>query len=76
MKLQYEEIGDPTETGVYAVRVDHPKTAGIVVDAFLFWHAGRWSYLNSDQQHRGDVHGWIGPLPRVRPLMTNVEAPE
>jgi len=76
VKLQYEEIGDPTETGVYAVRVDHPKVDTLTVDAFLLWHEGKWFYLNSDQQHRGEVHGWIGPLPRIRPLRTNVEAPK
>jgi hypothetical protein len=75
VKVQYEEIGDPEETGVYAVRVDHPKIVNLVVDAFLMWYEGHWYYLGSDQQHRGEVHGWVGPLPRIRPLRNNVELP-
>lgn len=76
MKVQYEEIGLPQDTGVYACRVDDPRGSGLVVDVFLMWFAGRWSYLGSDQNFRGDVHGWIGPLPRLRPLRAHVEAPE
>ena len=76
MKVQYEEIGLPQDTGVYACRVDDPHGRGLVVDIFLMWFNGRWSYLSSDQNFRGEVHGWIGPLPRLKPLRTNVEAPE
>lgn len=75
MKVQYEEIGLPEATGVYACRVDDPHGRGLVVDIFLMWFNGRWYYLSSDSEHRGEVHGWIGPLPRLKPLRTNVEAP-
>ena len=75
MKIQYEEIGLPQDTGVYACRVDDPHGRGLVVDIFLMWFNGRWCYLNSDQFFRGEVHGWIGPLPRLRPLRAHVEAP-
>lgn len=76
MKVQYEEIGLPQDTGVYACRVDDPRGSGLVVDIFLMWFGGRWCYLNSDAFFRGEVHGWIGPLPRLRPLRANVEAPD
>ena len=75
MKVQYEEIGLPQDTGVDACRGDDPHGRGLVVDIFLMWFNGRWSYLSSDQNFRGEVHGWIGPLPRLKPLRTNVEAP-
>lgn len=76
MKVQYEEIGLPQQTGVYACRIDDPRGSGLVVDIFLSWFNGQWSYLGSDQRFRGEVHGWIGPLPRLKPLRTNVEAPQ
>jgi hypothetical protein len=76
VKLQYEEIGLPTEGGVYACRIDDPRGSGLVIDIFLQWFHGRWWHLFSDQHFRGEVHGWIGPLPRMRPLRANVEAPE
>lgn len=76
MKVQYEEIGLPQATGVYACRVDDPRGTGLVVDVFLMWFNGRWSFLSSDQNFRGEVHGWVGPLPRLRPLRSHVEAPE
>lgn len=76
MKVQYEEIGLPQKAGVYACRADDPRGSGLVVDIFLTWFNGRWRYIHSDQYFRGEVHGWIGPLPRLRPLRSNVEAPE
>lgn len=76
MKVQYEEIGLPQVTGVYACRVDDPHGKRLVVDIFLMWFNGRWSFLSSDQNFRGEVHGWIGPLPRLRPFRSHVEAPE
>lgn len=75
MKPEYEEFGDPTETGVYACRVDHPRMSGFCADAFLMWFNGEWGFLNSDQRFRGEVHGWIGPLPRLNPYRETVEAP-
>ena len=77
MKVQYEEIGEPEDTGVYACRVDDPRGTGRVVDVFLWWAQGQWFWhVDNARAVEGDVHGWIGPLPRIRPLRTNVEAPE
>lgn len=75
MKVQYEEIGLPQQTGVYACRVDDPRGTNRVVDVFLNWIGGAWFTPNGDPV-RGEVHGWIGPLPRLKPLRTNVEAPQ
>lgn len=81
MKVQYEEIGLPQEGGVYACRIDDPRGSGRVIDVFLFWFVPlqRWSWwtttLESGPAFDGDVHGWIGPLPRIRPLRTDCEAP-
>lgn len=55
---------DPTETGVYACRVPHGYAKGFHTDVFLMWMDGRWSHVGSDQNYRGDVTGWIGPLQR------------
>lgn len=76
MKVQYEEIGDPQEPGVYAVRVDHPRIVNVVVDAFLVWIEGRWYILGDSNPFTKEVHGWVGPLPRIRPLRNELEAPE
>lgn len=57
----------PDHIGVYACRVDdlqmgHPFQK----DVFLMWMDGRWSYLGSDQRFRGDVYGFVGPIPRTK----------
>lgn len=57
------DSGTPTETGVYACRVDD-DAPGLLKDQFLLWLDGRWCYLSSDQFFRGTVHAWIGPLAR------------
>lgn len=57
----------PTErTGVYACRVDAKEWPGFHEDIFLLWHSGVWSYLGSDQNFRGDIRAYVGPLPRTR----------
>lgn len=68
MELLHDYTGqfDPTQTGVYACRVDHPDIPGFHTDTFLILHKGRWHYLGSDQRFRGVVHGWFGPIPRTR----------
>lgn len=57
---------EPTKTGVYACRVDNLDMPGFHKDEFLFYIDGQWSYLGSDQKYRGEVHGFVGPIPRTR----------
>lgn len=71
-RIQYQS-GNPTQTGVYACRVE--VAGGLFEDKFLLWYAGtgkyeggqgKWYYLRSDQRYRGNVPLWLGPLPRTR----------
>lgn len=57
--------GEPEEVGVYACRVPM-ELPGLHTDIFLFWINGKWGYLGSDQNYRGTVVGWVGPLQRTR----------
>lgn len=70
MELTYEEFVNPDVTGVYACRVPmldrQGEPTGMAVDVFLMWFEGRWCHTGSDQFFRGEVLGWIGPLPRIR----------
>ena len=61
--MQYNQ-GIPTEVGVYAVRILDPLGSGRLVDKFFIWINNKWGYLSSDQNYRGEVLGWIGPLQR------------
>jgi len=56
--------GTPGEVGVYACRVRDPYTPVLWTDMFLMWMDKRWWYLRSDQQFRGEVEYFIGPLQR------------
>jgi len=57
--------GTPTETGVYATRINHTSYgSSFLLDQFLLWYEGRWWYLGSDQRCRYEVRGWVGPLQR------------
>lgn len=60
--------GDPTETGVYACRVPCDYDDFLQEDIFLMWFEGRWGYQRSDQNYRGEVLGWVGPLQRRVPV--------
>lgn len=62
--ITYNIDSDPTETGVYACRVPHPQAPVLLIDKFLMWFQGEWSYMGSDQIYRGEVIGWVGPLQR------------
>lgn len=66
MLVKYNTTEDPeqTATGVYACRVPLNDIPGLYKDEFLMWYGARWSYLGSDQNYRGEVTGWIGPLQR------------
>ena len=64
--IQYNVTDDPTEVGVYACRIEDPIApgSGLLLDVFLMWYDGRWCYLRSDANYRGEVLGWVGPLQR------------
>lgn len=64
MPLVTYNAGTPTETGVYACRVPCDDMPGFFEDKFLMWFSGKWGYIGSDQNYRGEVAGWIGPLQR------------
>lgn len=56
--------GRPDEPGVYACRVPSPYGHDLLDDELLVWMHGRWSHVGSDQEYRGEVRQWAGPLPR------------
>lgn len=62
--MEYEK-GTPTKRGVYAVRIPHDNFPGLCQDEFLIWIDNKWGYLSSDQNYRGEVVAFIGPLPRI-----------
>lgn len=68
MSLTEYSTGEPTENGVYACRVPlAPVRLGLLEDKFLLWYKDSWKRLGSDQNYRGAVMGWIGPLQRKMP---------
>ena len=58
--------GQPSRTGVYACRVRIDYAPDLLEDIFLMWFEDRWWYCRSDQRYRGEVLGWLGPLPRTK----------
>lgn len=57
---------DPLETGLYLVYVDYPYTSNFADKRLLLWHDGYWMHKSSDQLYRGEVYGWIGPIPAMK----------
>lgn len=57
---------DPESNGVYVAYVDHENGGKFAAKIILVFQDGEWYYLGSDQRYRGEVHGWIGPLPSLR----------
>lgn len=61
--------GQPERIGVYACLIPMARAPGLYEDVFLYWDSyGRWSYLGADVYYRGQVRGWIGPLPRINDI--------
>jgi len=59
--------GEPEKPGVYACRIPDDNFSGTTdwcKDVFLVWIDDRWGFPGSDQNYRGEVVGWIGPLQR------------
>ena len=64
MSIKYNTGFNPSEKGVYACRIPSDILADFCEDKFLLWYDG-WCYLGSDQNYRGEVVGWLGPLERL-----------
>lgn len=61
------QLFEPTQTGVYACRVpDAEMGPPFCKDVFLLWIEGCWNYLGSAARYRGDVLGFVGPIPRTK----------
>ena len=58
------QTGDPTEAGMYVVYTDAIVTGASHTRKFcLTWCDAEWWHPGSNQQFRGNVYTWIGPLP-------------
>jgi hypothetical protein len=64
MPLLKYSTGTPEERGVYACRVLSDRLPNFYEDKFLIWIDNQWGYPGSDQNYRGDVPFWLGPLQR------------
>lgn len=57
----------PQENGMYVAYVDsdlpHLRFAA---RKLLMYVNGKWSYPGSSINFRGEIYGWIGPLPALR----------
>jgi hypothetical protein len=58
--------GSPEEPGLYVAYVRSGFTTSYAEKMLLMNIDGRWGYPSSDQNYRGEVLGWIGPLPAMR----------
>jgi hypothetical protein len=56
--------GEPALKGLYVAYVDDEHVTRFAKRTFLMW-MGQWSYPGSDQNFRGHVYGWVGPLPAM-----------
>jgi hypothetical protein len=59
--------GEPTTPGVYVIYTDHAFTTKYAGRNLLQWDESdnKWYYPLSSQSFRGNVYGWIGPLPAL-----------
>lgn len=57
------QTGDPTENGTYVAYIRHEFVAKYSDKLLLMWINGKWGHRMSDQWYRGEVLGWVGPLP-------------
>lgn len=55
--------GNPAIKGHYVAYVNPDVKLLAAERVFLFWDGNRWGYPRSDQNYRGHVYGWLGPLP-------------
>jgi len=70
------ERGTPPKAGTYVVYELLAPGFPYPQKQLLLWHEGVWSYSGSDQNYRGEVLGWIGPLPSpTAASLTSSEGP-
>ncbi len=55
--------GNHTKVGNYVCYVDHDFLYKYPDKIILMWIGEKWGYGGSDQNYRGKVYGWVGPLP-------------
>ena len=57
--------GKPAKVGMYVAYTEFLEELDMKfpMKKLLMWSGGRWCYPSSDQFFRGNVLGWIGPLP-------------
>lgn len=57
----------PPKTGLYVAYVhEYPVPYANKIILFYDKDWNRWGYPTSDQNYRGHVYGWIGPLPALK----------
>ena len=59
MKVQ---TGTPTKQGMYII-YEGDSFPGLPHKQLMMWINNRWGYPSSTENYRGNVLGWIGPLP-------------
>lgn len=59
------ETGTPISNGMYVAYVEGPLK-NFLKKELLMWVQNKWSYPSSDQNYRGQIYGWIGPLPALK----------
>ena len=57
---------DPVVDGLYVAYVDPDLDIPYAQKIFLMWMNNRWGYPGSDQKYRGNVYGWLGPIPAMK----------
>lgn len=61
--LQVKDGDTPDSPGLYVVYTDSPLGLTFTVRKLLMWADGKWGYPSSDQNYRGPVYAYLGPLP-------------
>ena len=56
----------PKKDGMYVAYVDPDVDVPFAQKKFLIWSKGQWGHCGSDQNFRGAVYGFIGPLPALK----------
>ena len=60
---------NPSESGLYVAYVQSQGMLNPYAEkVLLMWIGGVWGYPSSDQNFRGEVYGWMGPLPALKVL--------